>query len=71
MLTVFANEFFICSFVLSCVCRDSERNKETAFLEAQIYEYVEILGVSSLPAVVLFSLLSFHIYTIIFAKYLH
>lgn len=31
--------------LLSCVCRDSERNKEIGFLEAQIYEYVEILGV--------------------------
>lgn len=27
-------------------CRDTERNKEIAFLEAQVYEYVEILGVS-------------------------
>ena len=26
--------------------RDTERNKDIAFLEAQIYEYVEILGVS-------------------------
>lgn len=26
--------------------RDTERNKEIAFLEAQVYEYVEILGVS-------------------------
>lgn len=26
--------------------RDTERNKDLAFLEAQIYEYVEILGVS-------------------------
>lgn len=28
------------------LCRDTERNKEIAFLEAQVYEYVEILGVS-------------------------
>lgn len=27
-------------------CRDTERNKEIAFLEAQVYEYVEVLGVS-------------------------
>ena len=26
--------------------RDTERNKEIGFLEAQIYDYVEILGVS-------------------------
>lgn len=25
--------------------RDTERNKDLAFLEAQIYEYVEVLGV--------------------------
>ncbi|KAH0631052.1 hypothetical protein JD844_005133 [Phrynosoma platyrhinos] len=31
---------------LCCLCRDTERNKDLAFLEAQIYEYVEILGVS-------------------------
>jgi hypothetical protein len=29
------------------VLRDTERNKDIAFLEAQIYEYVEILGVSA------------------------
>lgn len=27
------------------VFRDTERNKDLAFLEAQIYEYVEVLGV--------------------------
>lgn len=27
-------------------CRDTERNKEIAFLEGQVYEYVEVLGVS-------------------------
>ncbi|ETE60246.1 Splicing factor 3A subunit 3 [Ophiophagus hannah] len=27
-----------------CLDRDTERNKDVAFLEAQIYEYVEILG---------------------------
>lgn len=30
------------------VHRDTERNKEIGFLEAQIYEYVEILGVCAL-----------------------
>jgi len=29
-------------------CRDTERNKEIAFQEAHVYEYVEILGVSPL-----------------------
>lgn len=27
------------------ISRDTERNKDLAFLEAQIYEYVEVLGV--------------------------
>lgn len=31
-------------------CRDTERNKEIAFLEAQVYEYVEVLGVSPASA---------------------
>lgn len=31
--------------VSSSVSRDTERNKDLAFLEAQIYEYVEVLGV--------------------------
>lgn len=35
-ITVFIHHF----------CRDTERNKEIGFLEAQVYEYVEILGVS-------------------------
>ena len=33
-------------YSLFLVSRDTERNKDIAFLEAQIYEYVEILGVS-------------------------
>ena len=33
-------------FKRSLICRDTERNKEIAFLESQIYEYVETLGVS-------------------------
>lgn len=32
---------------LFCFDRDTERNKDLAFLEAQVYEYVEILGVST------------------------
>lgn len=32
---------------LFLVSSDTERNKDIAFLEAQIYEYVEILGVSN------------------------
>lgn len=32
-----------------CLDRDTERNKDVAFLEAQIYEYVEILGVRATP----------------------
>lgn len=32
-----------------CLDRDTERNKDVAFLEAQIYEYVEILGVRAAP----------------------
>lgn len=32
--------------VSTVIHRDTERNKEIAFLEAQVYEYVEILGVS-------------------------
>lgn len=34
-------------YCLFFVVRDTERNKDIAFLEAQIYEYVEILGVSN------------------------
>lgn len=33
-----------------CLDRDTERNKDVAFLEAQIYEYVEILGVRATPS---------------------
>lgn len=33
-------------FLSITLCRDTERNKEIGFLEAQVYEYVEILGVS-------------------------
>lgn len=32
--------------LLIYLLRDTERNKEIGFLEAQVYEYVEILGVS-------------------------
>lgn len=32
--------------ISTVIHRDTERNKEIAFLEAQVYEYVEILGVS-------------------------
>lgn len=38
--------YFDLMAVVVVVLRDTERNKEIAFLEAQIYEYVEILGVS-------------------------
>lgn len=36
---------FIVHKVSLSVSRDTERNKDLAFLEAQIYEYVEVLGV--------------------------
>lgn len=36
------------NILLIYFCRDTERNKEIGFLEAQVYEYVEILGVSGL-----------------------
>ena len=35
-----------CDLMLFILYRDTERNKEIGFLEAQIYEYVETLGVS-------------------------
>lgn len=46
-----------CDVCMAFIYRDSERNKETAFLEAQIYEYVEILGVSR---IIMFSVFSFN-----------
>lgn len=46
MLSNFRVIYIIRIFSFNRLCRDTERNKEIGFLEAQVYEYVEILGVS-------------------------